>query len=39
MTNRELHVMRLLDQNLTNKEIARELVLTTGTVKVHTSNI
>ncbi len=39
LTNRELQILRLLDQNLTNKEIARELVLTTGTVKVHISNV
>jgi LuxR family maltose regulon positive regulatory protein len=39
LTGRELQILRLLDQNLTNKEIARELVLTTGTVKVHTSNV
>jgi LuxR family maltose regulon positive regulatory protein len=39
LTNRELHILHFLDQNLTNKEIARKLVLTTGTVKVHTSNI
>ena len=39
LTDRELYILRLLDQDLTNKEIARELVLTTGTVKVHTSNV
>jgi LuxR family maltose regulon positive regulatory protein len=39
LTERELQILRLLDQDLTNKEIARELVLTTGTVKVHTSNV
>jgi len=39
LTERELHILRLLDQDLTNKEIARELVVTTGTVKVHTSNV
>lgn len=39
LTKRELHILRLLDKDLTNKEIARELVVTTGTVKVHTKNI
>ena len=39
LTGRELQILRLLDQDLTNKEIARELVLTIGTVRVHTSNV
>jgi LuxR family maltose regulon positive regulatory protein len=39
LTKRELHILRLLDRDQTNKEIARELVVTTGTVKVHTKNI
>ena len=39
LTSRELQILRLLDKDLSNKEIARELVLTTGTVKVHTSNV
>src|SRR5262249_5742923 len=39
LTGRELHILRLLDQNLTNKEIARELVVAPGTVKVHTTNV
>jgi LuxR family maltose regulon positive regulatory protein len=29
----------LLDKGLTTKEIARDLVVTAGTVKVHTSNL
>ena len=39
LTKRELQILYLLDKGLTNKEIARELMLTTGTVKVHTSNV
>jgi len=39
LTDRELQILHLLDKDLTNKEIARELVVTTGTVKVHTSNV
>ena len=39
LTDRELQILQLLDKDLTNKEIAHELVLTTGTVKVHTSNV
>jgi LuxR family maltose regulon positive regulatory protein len=39
LTDRELRILRLLEKDLTNKEIARELVVTTGTVKVHTSNV
>jgi LuxR family maltose regulon positive regulatory protein len=39
LTERELHILLLLDKGQSNKEIARELVVTTGTVKVHTKNI
>jgi LuxR family maltose regulon positive regulatory protein len=39
LTVRELQILRLLDKDLTNKEIARELVVTPGTVKVHTNNV
>ena len=39
LTERERHILRLLDKDLTNKEIARELVVTPGTVKVHTNNL
>jgi LuxR family maltose regulon positive regulatory protein len=39
LTERELQILRLLDRDLTNKEIARELVVTPGTVKVHTINV
>ncbi len=39
LTERELQILHLLDRDLTNKEIARELVVTPGTVKVHTTNV
>jgi LuxR family maltose regulon positive regulatory protein len=39
LTERELHILGLLDKDLTNKEMARELVVTPGTVKVHTHNL
>ena len=39
LTDREMQILHLLDKNLTNKEIARELVVTPGTVKVHTTNV
>ena len=39
LTERELQILRLLDRDLTNKEIARELVVTSGTVKAHTANV
>ena len=39
LTDRELGILCLLDKDLTNKEIARRLVVTAGTVKVHTNNV
>jgi len=39
LTDREVQILHLLDKDFTNKEIARELVVTTGTVKVHTTNV
>jgi LuxR family maltose regulon positive regulatory protein len=39
LTERELQILRLLDKELTNKEIARELVVAPGTIKVHTNNV
>jgi LuxR family transcriptional regulator, maltose regulon positive regulatory protein len=39
LTERELQILHLLARDRTNKEIARELVVTPGTVKVHTNNL
>ena len=39
LTEQEMTILHLLDRELTNKEIARELVVTPGTVKVHTNNL
>ena len=39
LTRRELQIVNLLDTDLTNKEIARELVVTTETVKLHTKHV
>jgi LuxR family maltose regulon positive regulatory protein len=39
LTRRELQILNLLDTDLTNKEIARELVVTTETVKLHTKHV
>lgn len=39
LSERELDVLRLLDQGLTNKEISRQLVVTIGTVKSHVHSI
>jgi DNA-binding NarL/FixJ family response regulator len=39
LTERELAVLRLLRRGLTNREIGQELLISTGTVGVHVSNI
>ncbi len=39
LTRRELEVLKLLSQDLSNKEIARALVISPLTVKRHASNI
>jgi LuxR family maltose regulon positive regulatory protein len=39
LTEREMEVLKLIANGLTNKEIAEQLVVTVGTVKTHTSNI
>ncbi len=39
LTTRELDILRLLEREFTNQQVARELVITPGTVKVHTANL
>jgi DNA-binding NarL/FixJ family response regulator len=39
LSNREIEVLRLVSQGITNKEIAEALVITENTVKTHLGNI
>jgi LuxR family maltose regulon positive regulatory protein len=39
LSPRELEILRLVCQGLSNQEIARQLVLSVGTVKFHIHNI
>ena len=39
LTNREVDIIRLLSQNLTNKQIAEQLFISEKTVKRHSSNL
>jgi LuxR family maltose regulon positive regulatory protein len=39
LSERELEVLRLFAQGLTNQEVADRLILSLGTVKAHSSNI
>jgi LuxR family transcriptional regulator, maltose regulon positive regulatory protein len=39
LSGRETEVLHLLNQGLTNAQIAERLYITTGTVKAHTANI
>jgi two-component system nitrate/nitrite response regulator NarL len=39
LTSRERQIVRVVSEGLTNKQIARRLRLTEGTVKVHLHNI
>ena len=39
LTSRELEVLRLLSEGLSNKEIASRLVVAPGTIKQHLKNI
>jgi LuxR family maltose regulon positive regulatory protein len=39
LTGRERQILQLIAEGLTNKEIARKLVISVGTAKVHAHNI
>ena len=39
LTEREIEILRLVDDGLSNSEIADKLIVTVGTVKKHLNNI
>ncbi len=39
LTERELHVLKLITQGASNQDIADQFVITLGTVKAHTNHI
>ena len=39
LSNREIEVLKLIAEGLTNQEIAQKLYLSTSTVKAHTYNL
>ena len=39
LSQRELEVLQLMAQGMTNQEIARQLIVAPGTVKAHTASI
>ncbi len=39
LTNREMEIVRLMGEGLSNKQIAMRLLITEGTVKIHSNNI
>ena len=39
LSAREIEVLRLMAEGLTNREIARQLIISVSTVKRHTANI
>jgi ATP/maltotriose-dependent transcriptional regulator MalT len=39
LTGRELEILRLLERDLSSRELARELVVTPGTVKLHPQHV
>jgi DNA-binding NarL/FixJ family response regulator len=39
LTERELHVLQLIESGYTNKQIAQEMIVSLNTVKFHLKNI
>jgi len=39
LTERELQILHLLEKGLTNREIASDLVVTSGTIKLHLKHV